>query len=267
VILHVATLDDPRVDAFRRVTDHAWLRSRGLFVAEGRLLLHRLIAASHYRIEAVLVSPAAHAALAADLERLHAPVYVAPQPILDSIAGFNFHRGCLALARRPEPRSVEELAGSHRVLGLEGIGNPDNVGGLFRCAAGFGADGVLLDEASGDPFYRKALRTSMAATLGVPFARTSNWPATCALFRERGFEVAALVTDPGAATIADFAARSASRDRLLLLVGAEGQGLAEQTVAAADVRVTIPMARGVDSLNVAVAAGVALSWVWRERNR
>ncbi len=266
MILHVASLDDPRVDPFRRIGDHAWLRSECLFVAEGRLLLQRLIEAADYRIHAVLLSPAAHAALTPLVDRLRCPVYVAPQPLLNGIAGFNFHRGCLALARRPEPRAVEPFAGAHRLLGLEAVGNPDNIGGLFRSAAAFGADAVLLDDASGDPFYRKALRTSMGAILSLPFATTTDWPETCRAFRDQGFLVAALVTAAHATPLAEFAARPKRGERLLLLVGAEGSGLTRDTVDSADVQVTIPMAGGVDSLNVAVAAAVAMSWLWKAGN-
>jgi tRNA G18 (ribose-2'-O)-methylase SpoU len=232
-------------------------------VAEGRLLLERLIAAT-YQMHSVLLSPAAMTALGAMLSELECPVYVAARQLLHEITGFNFHRGCLALAKRPTPYALEPHFASRRLLGLEGIGNPDNIGGLFRSAAAFGADGVVLDEASGDPFYRKALRTSMGAILRIPFTRIADWVRTCGEFRDKGFLVAALVVDPRAIAIDAIASGGTHRERVLLLVGSEGAGLSEATQAAADVRVTIPMTHRVDSLNVAVAASVAMSWIWRE---
>lgn len=263
MIEQIVTLGDPRVEAFRRVSDHAWLRSQGLFVAEGRLLVERLVQTGTYEIDSVLLSPAALAALQPLVAPLECPVYVAAQHLLTEITGFDFHRGCLALAKRPAPRALEQFLASDRLLGLERIGNPDNIGGLFRSAAAFAANGVLLDEASADPFYRKALRTSMGAILRVPFSRVADWPQACARFQRRGFLVVALVTDPLATRLDAFTSGITHHDRMVLLVGAEGSGLAPPTIQAVDVRVTIPMARGVDSLNVAAAASVAMSWIWR----
>ena len=144
MILYVDNLGDPRVDAYRRVGDHRWLTAQGLFVAEGRLLLERLAAAS-YEIDSVVVSPAALDALRPLLSALQPPVYVLDRDVLNSITGFNFHRGCLALARRPAALPPERLSRARLLLGLEAIGNPDNVGGLFRTAAAFGVDAVFME--------------------------------------------------------------------------------------------------------------------------
>jgi tRNA G18 (ribose-2'-O)-methylase SpoU len=259
VILYVETLDDQRVDAYRHVGDHQWLRARNVFVAESRLLLERLIAARQYQIQSVLVTPAALEAMDVVLQRLDCPVYVATERLLNDIAGFNFHRGCLALAQRPAPRALEDFSTSRLLLGLEGIGNPDNVGGLFRAAAAFAVDGILLDPASGDPFYRKALRTSMGAVLRLPFARMENLRAACQALQTSGFKIMALTTEKSATTLDEFASNVRPDARLLILVGAEGSGLSQDSIHRADARVTIPMAAGVDSLNVIVAAGVALA--------
>jgi tRNA G18 (ribose-2'-O)-methylase SpoU len=266
VILQVHSLDDPRVSAYRHVGDHSWLRSRNLFVAEGRLVLLRLLAAG-LQIDSVLLSPAALEALRAALEPLKQPVYVAGQPVLDGIAGFNFHRGCLALARRPAPADPLRLARAQLLLGLEGIGNPDNVGGLFRTAAAFGVDAVLIDDATSDPFYRKAVRTSMGAVLRVPFDVAQNWHDRCASLRQQGFSVVALATETDAIALDEFASGVRAGDRLLVLVGAEGAGLSRRSRQEADVRVRIPMAHGIDSLNVTVAAGIALSRLARRTGR
>ena len=144
------------------------------------------------------------------------------------------------------------------MLALEGVGNPDNVGGLFRVAAAFGVDGLLLDPTTADPYYRKAVRTSMGAVLRLPFARAASWPDAVQRCRAARIRVIALTPDPDAADV-----RAASREageRVMLMVGAEGPGLAPDTLAAADVRVRIPIDPQVDSLNVIVAAGIALSY-------
>lgn len=255
---------DPRIEPYRYVGDHRLLRARNLFVAEGRLVVERLAAAGTCRVHSVLVTPAAAEALAGVLETIDAPVYVAPQDVLNEVTGFNFHRGCLALAERPAPRPLAMPPDARLVLGLERIGNPDNVGGLFRAAAAFGVDLVLLDAVTADPLYRKAIRTSMGAVLERPFAQVSDWVATIASLRTDGVTVAALTPDPSAAPLDAFVA-GGPYDRLLLLVGAEGPGLSPETKAAAGERVRIATTGRVDSLNVVVAAGIALSRVARRR--
>ncbi len=259
MIVRVEGVDDPRLEAFSHIGDHRWLRKHGLFAAEGRLVVERLIAARSYAIHSVLVSPSAHAALESSLRGLESPVYVAPQAAFSDLAGFNFHRGCLALAARPAPLGLDALAGTRLLLGLEGIGNPDNVGGLFRTAAAFGVDAVVLDDATGDPLYRKAVRTSMGAVLTMPFVRVSGWVDAIAALRADGLTVAALTPAPDALTLDEYAARGIASERLLLIVGSEGPGLSAAVLEHADARVRIPMAGSQDSLNVTVAAGVALS--------
>ena len=259
MILEVARGDE-RLEPYRHVGDHHWLRGRQLFLAEGRLVFERLAASGAHRIRSVLVTPGAAAALERILAAIDAPVYVASPDLLTEITGYDFHRGCLALAERPEAFPPDVPPGARLVLALEGIGNPDNVGGLFRTAAAFGVDLVLLDEASGDPLYRKAVRTSMGAVLEMPFARVPDLPATIAALRSEGFTVVALTPDGSAATLDDFVS-AATLDRVLLMLGAEGSGLSPDALAAATARVRIETTSRVDSLNVAVAAGIALSRV------
>ena len=257
MIHHARGADDPRIAAYAGVGDHARLLARGRFVAEGRLVVERVIDSRAYDIESVLVTPAALDALRSRLEPLAADVYVADRRILNAVTGFNFHRGCLALVRRPEPSQLDTLLRARRLLVVEGVGNPDNVGGLFRAAAAFGADGLLLDSGSGDPFYRKALRTSMGAVLRVPFVRTADWPAVLRTVRAQGLRLIALTPAPSARALRDAAAAGRS-GRIALMVGSESQGLSAAALAAADERVRIPIVSGVDSLNVVVAVAIAL---------
>jgi tRNA G18 (ribose-2'-O)-methylase SpoU len=149
-------------------------------------------------------------------------------------------------------------AGPRTLLALEGVADPDNVGAIFRNAAAFGVAGALLSSHCADPLYRKAIRVSMGATLTLPFARLADWPAGLAALRQAGYRLVALCPGAEAEDIVEVAARAPRRPRLALLLGAEGAGLSEATRAAADVEVRIPMAAGVDSLNVAAACGIAL---------
>lgn len=258
-MIHAVQPGDPRLDSYRHVGDRGWLLDRQLFVAEGRLVVDRLLASSRYDVESVAVTPAALTALAARLSTVACDVYVCDPAVLQQVTGFDFHRGCLALARRPPARPASGLLSARCVLALEGIGNPDNVGGIFRTAAAFGADGVLLDRDSGDPLYRKAIRTSMAATLRVPWVRLEAWPQELARFRCEGFTLVALTPNPQAMPVEEFSFPPAASARLIVLLGSEGSGLTQRTLEFADVCVRIPIEPEVDSLNVAVAAGIALS--------
>ena len=246
------------LDAYRLVGDPAGLERAGLFVAEGRLVVERLLLDGRFRVHSVAVTPPAAAALAAIFERRpDVPVHVCEPAQLQSITQFDFHRGCLALAWRPEQTiSLDDLTAAPRLLALEGVGNPDNVGGLFRTALAFGAGGILLDAATADPLYRKAIRTSMAATLRVPFVRVSEWATGLARLREHGFKVVALTPRPDAVALDDYARRA--DERLVLLVGAEGAGLRDESMRDADVRVRIPIDPRADSLNVVAAGAIAL---------
>jgi tRNA G18 (ribose-2'-O)-methylase SpoU len=186
---------------------------------------------------------------------------VASPETIRAIVGFKFHRGCLALGVRGEPvtpASLMEPAGPRTLLALEGVTDPDNVGAVFRNAAAFGVAGVLLSSHCADPLYRKAIRVSMGATLSLPFAQAPDWPATLAALRHAGYRLVALCPGAEAEDIVQVAAQAPRRPRLALLMGAEGAGLSGATRAAADVEVRIPMAAGVDSLNVAAACGIAL---------
>jgi tRNA G18 (ribose-2'-O)-methylase SpoU len=258
MIRWVASAGDPALQPYRHVGDPAWLRQHDLFVAEGRLVVDRLLALDRFTVQSILVNRAAHDAMLERLARAGTDVYVASDETLSSLTGFNFHRGCLALAVRPAPEPIEALEQASRVLALEGVTNPDNVGGLFRTAAAFGVDGVLLEPTAGDPLYRKAIRTSMGAALRLPFVRSVRWIDDLEHLRRVGFTIVALTPRPDAEPLARFAATQHAHAPFVLLVGAEGPGLDAATLALADSTVRIPIDSEVDSLNVVVAAGIAL---------
>ena len=258
MIHRLAAADDERLEPYRYVGSPEWLARRQLFVAEGRLVVQRLLAAGTYHVESLLVTPAARDSIEPQLSTVAADVYVCDPGVLERITGFNFHRGCLALARRNPPAPLQSPAAGRRVVALEGVGNPDNVGGIFRAAAALGADGILLDPTSGDPFYRKAIRTSMGAVLTFPWSRAADWPGVLDSFRTAGWRVVGLTTSESAIALPEYARTVDSRTRLLLLMGAEGQGLSPAALTAADVHVRIPIDEGVDSLNVVVATAIAL---------
>jgi len=253
--------NDARAAAYRDLRDGGLLRARGLFVAEGRLVVRRAIEDGRYRIESLLVNDAALRDLAPSIERLDPsiPVFVCPADQFAGVTGFNVHRGCLALVHRPPETTVAALIeGASTLVVLEAVANADNVGGVFRNVAAFGADGVVLSPTTCDPLYRKAVRTSMAAVLRVPFARArgDEWPAAFDMMRARGFTLVALTPRAPSAALETFAARRPPR--IALVVGAEGDGLTAEAEGAADERVRIPISGAVDSLNLAVAVGIAL---------
>ena len=253
---------DPRIAPFREARDGELRRREGLFLAEGRLLVRRLLESARFPVRSLLLTEPALDDLRDLLVGAGAPaVHVASTATIRVIVGFKFHRGCLALGLRGEALSAEALVsapGARTLLALEGLADPDNVGAVFRNAAAFGAAGVLLSADCADPLYRKAIRVSMGATLSVPFARVADWPAALAALRRDGYRLVALCPRPDAEDIGEAAARTPRASRLALLVGTEGKGLSDATRAAADLAVRIPMAPGVDSINVAAACGIAL---------
>ncbi len=254
-MIEVVRDDDPRIEAYRHVGDSHWLRERDLFVAEGRLVVARLFELGH-AVHSLLVTPPAHDALG-PIASADCPVYVASPAILSAVTGFNFHRGCLALARRLPSRPLDSFADACRLIVLEKVGNPDNVGGIFRTGAALGADGVIVSPGSADPLYRKAVRTSMGAALRLPFSIVEDWPGAVTELRRMRFVVAAL-SPSGAVTLDDFAASIDPGTRIALLAGAEGPGLSPEALNAAETSVRIPVDSHSDSLNVVVAVAIAL---------
>ena len=261
-LVHIESAADPRLDTFRFVGDAAELGRRGLVVVEGRLVVERLLADSTLHVDALLLTDAAARAMGAVLARVPASVevFVVPQPWMQGITGFNLHRGSIAIARRPREVGVAELlaGGARRLLVLEGVGNPDNVGGLFRVARAFGVQGVVLAPGCGDPLYRKAIRVSCGAALVVPFAHDQDWPRALDVIREHGIAIVALSPHPALPSIDDVAANHSPSSGVALLLGAEGPGLTDAALGAADVKARVPIDVASDSLNVTVAAAIAL---------
>lgn len=247
--------EDPRIADYRAVRERDLVGREGRFIAEGVVVVEKLIAAGRHPLRSVLVAEKRLAALQARLGALPAEVrlYAADQAVMDAIVGFPIHRGVLAVGERAEPTAealLDALPAQALVVALMGIANHDNMGGLFRNAAAFGADAVLVGADCCDPLYRKAIRVSVGAALTVPFARTEA--DLVALLSARGFDVLAL-SPAGGSTLSELTARP----RQAALFGAEGPGLPGAVLGRCRT-VRIPMAGGFDSLNVATTSGIVL---------
>lgn len=264
-LIRIEQADDPRIAGFRDIRERDLTGRQGLFVAEGEVVLNVLTSdRSLCRPVALLLDSRRVEGLAGVLARVarDTPVYVADQPVLDAIAGFHLHRGILALGEKLPVQSLEAcLAGTGPdavVVAACGIGNHDNMGGVFRNAAAFGAAAVLLDARCCDPFYRKAIRVSVGAVLRTPMAVGLDALAMIAGLRAAGFEPMAL--SPSASEPLERAPRGG---RVALILGPEGPGLSPAVIERCR-PIGIPMSGGFDSLNVSVASGIALHHFTRE---
>jgi len=281
-LIAVVDPDDPRLDSYRDLNDPAkrirMEADESVFVVEGRLAVARLLT-SEYTVRSLLVDD--HQVTAAgDLvaaTRAHgAPVYVGSRAVVAGTVGFALHRGVVAVAHRPAPFDTAQLLaaasaistsdGPPLVAVLEGLNDHENIGALFRNAAAFGVRGILLSPTCADPLYRRSVRVSVGHVLHIPFARLLPWPTGLHQVRAAGFVVAALAPRPTAdggapaVSLAELKAKMAGPGHprgVAVMLGAEGPGLTESARAASDVVVHIPMADGVDSLNVATAGAVA----------
>jgi tRNA G18 (ribose-2'-O)-methylase SpoU len=261
--MHIERVRDAASDEvadYARLTDVA-LRSthepaEGLYIAESAKVIRRAIGAGH-RPRSVLMEEKWLPGLEAALAPFDIPVHLADPDQLEAITGYRVHRGALAAFERPVLRDPGELLeGARRVVVLEDIVDHTNVGAIFRSVAALGADAVLVSPRCADPLYRRAVRVSMGTVLQVPWTRLPDWPDAAALLHAHGFSIAALALADDAVTLRALAADPP--ERLALVFGAEGDGLSSTALDAADRVVTIPMAHGVDSLNVAAAAAVVL---------
>lgn len=252
-------------------------RRHGLFIVEGRFNVGTLLGPrSLYRPQSLLLTPPALEALADAAEPLgpDTPVYLAEQRLMNGIVGFDIHRGCLAAGVRPDLPPGEEVARSidradaSTLVVLEGLNNHDNIGGIMRNAAAFGAHAVLLDPACADPLYRKAIRVSMGGALVVPHARFGAWPEGLGALEEAGYELLALTPDPGVPELGDARGTLSAPRRVALLLGAEGPGLSAPVLERAHRRLRVPMRTDlVDSLNVASTSAIALHELTRTDTR
>ena len=258
-IIAVGDPRDPRLADYRNIPDMTLVEQRGIFVAEGRLVVQRLLSDGRFPTRSVMVTEPALASLLSVVDsHPSTPVYVVPKAVMNDVAGFNVHRGCLAIGERFPPQDWMDLArGARRLVILERIGDPGNVGSACRNAAAFGLEAVLLDSTSADPLYRKAIRTSMGATLRIPFARVHEWPGALRELDRDGIAVIALTPSSSAPCLRTVAAQLSDR-RVALVLGHEGEGLSQAALDACPLRARIPMARGTDSVNVATAGAIAM---------
>lgn len=251
---------DPRLAEYRDLHDAELRRAHGLFAVEGRLLVERLLTASRFRARSVLATRGMAATLAPALGDVR--TWVASHDVIRAVVGFPFHRGALALGERDDPTSLDALLGTRTLVVLEGLADPQNVGGIMRSARAFGADGVVLGPGVADPLGRKAIRVSAGAALCLPFACATRWPDDLGRLRGAGFTLLALTPDARARDIRT----TGGYGRVALLLGAEGDGLSVAARSLADIETRIATRPGVDSLNVVVAAGIALHHVHETRN-
>jgi tRNA G18 (ribose-2'-O)-methylase SpoU len=253
----VADAADPRLDDFRDLMDSDVRPDRrGIVIAEGVNVVDRL-ARSSYELRAIVGIAAKLAALEPVLERLEAPVYQVDKWTLSEAVGFRVTRGVMAAAVRPAALDPTDLlAAGRRFVVLESINDFENLGSIFRNAAAFGLDGVLLDKRCADPLYRRSVRVSMGHVFGMPFAVLPDpWPSSLGLLSQAGVRVLAMTPRDAALTLRSFPAP----DRWAVLLGAEGPGLSDAALEAVGDWIRVPMADGVDSLNVATAGAVAFA--------
>jgi tRNA G18 (ribose-2'-O)-methylase SpoU len=260
VVCDITDPGDVRLDNFRDLNSidrRPDLPSgKGLVIAEGVLVVQRMLA-SPFAPLAFLGTDRRLDELRADLAGSPAPYYRVSAELMAAVVGFHLNRGVLAAARRvPERGLVPVVDGARTVVVLEGVNDHENLGAIFRNAAGLNVDAVVFGSGCADPLYRRAVRVSMGHALLVPYARAPDWPADLKTLQQMGFRLLAMTPDPDAAPLPE-AMAAVQDERVAVLVGAEGPGLSRAVLRASDLRVRIPMSRGTDSLNVATAAALA----------
>ena len=262
-VIEITELSDPRLADtvladFGHATDVLLKNGRGphgLYIAESALVLERALRAGHRPRAVLALGDTVDEAVA--LVGPDVPVFSGPGELLAELTGYALHRGLAAsLERPPLPSAEAVLTGARRVVILENVVDPTNVGAIFRSVAAIGADAVLVTPHCSDPFYRRAIRVSMGTVLQVPWTRVGDWPSTRELLAASGFHIAALALAAGAVSLREFAEHAP--ERVALVLGTEGDGLTLEALAAADTVVRIPMQHDIDSLNVAAAAAVAM---------
>ncbi|MEN3931522.1 RNA methyltransferase [Microvirga sp. W0021] len=257
MITTISDPDDPRIEGYHAVRERDLVGRHGRFIAEGEVVLSVLLQ-SDYEVESFLLSEK-QIALAQHIRATKhnkTPIYIAAQSVMDRIVGFHIHRGILAIGKRPSTKSIDELLtglpNNAVVLGLLGLCNHDNIGGIFRNAAAFGVDAIVMDEACCDPLYRKALRVSVGGVLKVPFSVVTNADDLASALKRHNFRMLAL--SPSGKTELE---TLTTEGRTALFLGSEGPGLPETFMANVET-VSIKMQNAFDSLNVATTSGIAL---------
>lgn len=259
-VIDVSDPADPRLDDFRDLNSvdrrPDLPTGKGLVIAEGVLVAQRMLV-SRFTPRALLGTDRRLAELAADLEGVAAPYYRVTADVMADVVGFHLNRGVLASASRPPELTVSQVIETARTIAvLEGVNDHENLGSIFRNAAGLDVDAIVFGMGCADPLYRRAVRVSMGHALLVPYAWAADWPGDLETLRDSGFRLLAMTPDPSARTLSD-AMTDMVDHRVAVLVGAEGPGLSERAMRVSDVRVRIAMSRGTDSLNVATAAALA----------
>lgn len=260
-VAHLVEITDP---ADGRLADYVRLRethlrqsiesAHGLFIAEGAKIIVRALEAG-YAPRSLLLAPRWWEALRPAVDPLDIPVYLIPEEFTEQVTGFHVHRGALASFHRPTPRPLDDLLGMRRLVLVEDIVDHTNLGAIIRCAAGLGWDGMVLSSRAADPLYRRSVKTAMGTVFSLPWARMTG-PDDLARLSDAGVLLVALALTPDAVPLAQVPELVGDRP-VAIMVGTEGAGLGQQWLEAADIVATIPMARGVDSLNVAAAAAIA----------
>ena len=260
---------DPRLEDYREVKEAWRVRERGVFLVEGRMAVKALLGADRFTVRSVLLTEAAlpeiqplwSAAEARGQSSLSGSrAFVLPPTAMSLVSGVRFHQGCIAAATVPGDIPIEGLLGSgvQRLLVLEDLTDPDNVGSCFRNALAFGFDAVLLTPKCAPPLYRKSIRTSMGAILKLPFTQVSQDLRELIDLGERGFGLVGLTPNAGARELAELGGNLP----VVLIVGSEGTGLSARARSVVDLEVRIPMVPEADSLNVATAAGIAMHKIY-----
>jgi tRNA G18 (ribose-2'-O)-methylase SpoU len=257
-LIELADADDPRLADYRDLRDVELRKhleaEHGLFLAEGEKVVRRAVESGH-RPRSFLMAPRWVDVLADVLSATDAPCFVVSEAVAEEVTGFHVHRGALAsLERRPLPPLDDVLAGARSVLVLEDVVDHTNVGAIFRSGAALGFDAVLLAPRCADPLYRRSIKVAMGAVFAMPWTRLPDWYDAPRALSDRGFTTVALTLADDAVPVEEAVT---GVDRLALVLGSEGHGLSSHWEQTADRRAIIPMAAGIDSLNVAAATAVA----------
>lgn len=264
-IIEITDFSDPNLDAFARLTERQLMNrdkpEEGLFIAESPKVIHRALDAGYEPVTLLMERKHIEGQAADVIARCGVPVYTAPMDVLEQITGYKLTRGVLCSMRRKDLPTVEEICqNARRIVVLEDVMNPTNVGAIFRSAAALGMDAVLLTPACTDPLYRRSARVSMGTVFQIPWTQigehVSDWPHPgLERLRALGFKTAAMALKDDSVSIDD--PTLMAEEKLAVILGTEGDGLAAKTIADCDYTAKIPMSHGVDSLNVAAASAVA----------